>query len=294
MGETLALALGVLTADVGDPGDRARPVMPGRLPPPGPATGDGVRGSSVSNAEALWRAFAAARGHRVIEEPTWLVVDAGTDVGGTRVILRGPVTGEVQRASLNRLVEGATVPVVVEDPFGTVDLRAQRLVPRSLSVMGAGPFTDHAIPPDALPTEQPGINVHRVDGDERRLLEADRIVVEGFPLTSFQPYLPGRMLPLALLQMPHISVFVADHLGVPSGTCLTVKDRHGVGGVYWVAVMPDHRSTGIGRALMLAAMRELAGQPMVLCATPQGAPLYRKLGFETALSTTYWQAGLPT
>jgi len=255
---------------------------------------EGVLESSVSNAEAVWRAFAAARGHRVIEEPAWLVVDAGRDVGGTRVILRGPATSEVQRSSLNRLVEGATLPVVVEDPFGTVDLRAQGLVPRSLSVMGAGPLTGDAIPPDALPAERPGITVHRVDGEERRLLEADRIVVEGFPLTSFQPYRPGRMLPRALLHMPHISVFVADHLGVPSGTCMTVKDQHGVGGVYWVAVLPEHRSAGIGRALMLEAMRELAGLPMVLCATPQGAPLYRKLGFETALHTTYWQASLPT
>ena len=74
---------------------------------------------------------------------------------------------------------------------------------------------------------------------------------------------------------------------------MTVKDAQGVGGVYWVAVLAEHRRAGIGRALMLAAMRELAGLPMVLCATPQGAPLYRKLGFKTALGTTYWRADLP-
>jgi len=54
---------------------------------------------------------------------------------------------------------------------------------------------------------------------------------------------------------------------------MTVKDAQGVGGVYWVAVLAEHRRAGIGRALMLAAMRELAGLPMVLCATSQGAPL---------------------
>ena len=64
--------------------------------------------------------------------------------------------------------------------------------------------------------------------------------------------------------------------------------------MYWVTVLPEHRRAGIGRALMLAAMRELAGLPMVLCATAQGAPLYRKLGFETALQTTRWRAGNPT
>jgi|BarGraIncu01121A_1022015.scaffolds.fasta_scaffold54215_1 GNAT superfamily N-acetyltransferase len=251
--------------------------------------------SSVLNAEALWRAFAVARGHRIIDEPAWLAVDSGEDIGGTRVILRGPVTGVLQRAALSHLVEGSSRPVVVEDPFATIDLRAQGLAPRALSVMGAGPFTREAIPPEVVPSaERPGITVRRVAGDEGLLLDADRIVVEGFPLTSYQPYRPGRLLPAGLLGMPHISVFVADHLGKPGGTCMTVKDAHGVGGVYWVAVLPEHRRVGIGRALMLAAMRELAGLPMVLCATSQGAPLYRKLGFETALESTWWQASKPT
>jgi ribosomal protein S18 acetylase RimI-like enzyme len=160
--------------------------------------------------------------------------------------------------------------------------------------MGAGPFARDAIPPDSLPAQRPpGVTVRRVDGDEGQLLEADRIVVQGFPLPSFQPYRPGRMLPTGLLQMPHISVFVAVHQGEPCGTCMTVKDPHGVGGIYWVAVLPGHRRAGVGRALMIAAMGELSGLPMVLCATPQGAPLYRTLGFETELESTYWQSSLP-
>jgi ribosomal protein S18 acetylase RimI-like enzyme len=255
----------------------------------------GVLESSVANSEALWRAFGAARGHRIIDEPDWLAVDAGQDIGGTRVILRGPVTGAVPRASLNRLVEGASQPVVVEDPFATIDLRAQGLARRAPVGQGDGPFIGDAIPPDAVPTaERPCIIVRRVEGDEALLLEADRIVVEGFPRISYHPYRTGRLLPAGLLKMSHISVFVADHLGKPAGTCMTVKDDKGVGGVHWVAVLPEHRRVGIGRALMLAAMRELAGLPMVLCATSQGAPLYRKLGFETALESTYWQASNPT
>lgn len=250
--------------------------------------------SSVINAEALWRAFAAARGHRIIDEADWLAVDAAGGIGGTRVILRAPLTGAAQRASLDRLVEGASRPVVVEDPFATIDLHAHGLAPRALSVMGAGPFTRDAIPA-AMPTEErPGMTVRRVDGDEGLLLEADRIVVEGFPLTSYHPYRPGRLLPAGLLNMPHISVFVADLGRRPGGTCMTVKDTNGVGGVYWVTVLAEHRRVGMGRALMLAAMRELEGLPMVLCATSQGAPLYRKLGFETALESTYWQASNPT
>jgi len=126
---------------------------------------------------------------------------------------------------------------------------------------------------------------------KRCLLEADRIVVYGFPLVSYQPYQPGHLLPAGLLDMPHVSVFVASSGGRrPCGTCMTVTDPHGVGGVYWVAVLPEHRRAGVGRAIMLAAMQELAELPMVLCATQSGAPLYRTLGFETALTSTYWRA----
>jgi GNAT superfamily N-acetyltransferase len=274
----------------------AQPVIPGQFPPPAQPTGTRVLESSVANAEALWRAFAATRGHRLIEEPGWLAVDAGRGTGGTRVILRRPVRAEVQRASLAALVGRVTWPVVVEDPFGTIDLHAQGLVPIALSVMGTGPFTRAATPPGSPTAEgRPGITVARVEGDEALLLEGERVVVEGFPLASYQPYQPGRLLPAGLLEMPHVSVFVASSPGgQPCGTCMTVKDPHGVGGVYWVAVLPQHRRAGVGRALMLAAMRDLAGLPMVLCATQSGAPLYRTLGFETALTSTYWGSGLAT
>jgi hypothetical protein len=137
-----------------------------------------------------------ANGHVLTRAPT----EAATSVA-VRVILRGPVAGAVERASLHRLVESASRPVVVEDPFATVDLQAQGLVPGSLSVMWAGPLTADAIP--AL--DRPGVTVCRVGGEERRLLDADRIVVEGFPLTSYQPYRPGRLLPPGLLRMPHMS-----------------------------------------------------------------------------------------
>jgi len=246
-----------------------------------------VVGSSVLNAEALWRAFAAARGHAVVDEPGWVAVDAGGDAGGTRVILLRPVSGAAQCESLHRLVLRSSQPVTVEDPFGSVDLSVLGFVPRPLSVMQGGPIAAGSLPEQ----NPPQVTVRRVQGREQwRLLEADRIVVDGFPrLSRYQPYRPGRMLPAGLLAMPHVSVFVADFLGTPAGACLTVKDSHGVGGVYWLAVLAERRRAGIGRALMLAAMKGLAGLPMVLSATEQGAPLYRTLGFETAIQSTYWQ-----
>ena len=250
------------------------------------AAGRGVLKSSLCNAEALWHALAAARGHCAVDEPAWLVVDAGSDVGGARVILRRSTVDGADRTSLNRLVDSSSLPICVEDPFASIDLRAQGLAPGSLSVMRAGPLTANAIPT----THRPDIVVRRVQG-RRLLLDADRIVVDGFPLGTYQPYEPGRMLPIGLLKMPHVSVFVAEFVGEPVGACMTVKDAHGVGGVYWVTVLPAHRSAGVGRALMLAATRDLVGMPMILSATAQGEPLYRGLGFETSLVSTYWQGG---
>jgi len=44
---------------------------------------------------------------------------------------------------------------------------------------------------------------------------------------------------------------------------------------------------------MLAAMNELAEMWMVLSATAQGEPFCRKLGFETAMRSTWWQTAGP-
>ena len=250
---------------------------------PLPRATAGARECAALNAQAVWRALAAARGHRVVDEPGWLAVHSGEDAGGTRVLLHRPVAG-VQRAALDEVVACSGRPLTVEDPFATLDLHAQGLVPFALPVMVAGPLTPAQIPPQG----RPGIAVSRVRGPGR-LLAADRIMVEGFPLRAYQAGPPGRMLPAELLDMPHVAVFVAEVRGVASGVCLTVKDEYGTGGVYWVALLPAQRRAGVGRALMRAAMRELAGMPMVLCATRQGAPLYRQLGFETAFESTWWQ-----
>ena len=211
------------------------PVSPEHVPTW--ATSRGVVESAVSNTEALWRALAAARSHRVIDEPAWLVVDAGNDIGGTRVILRGPVTGAVQRTSLNRLVESFHRPVVVEDSFATVDLNAQGLVRGSLSVMGAGPLSLDDVPTE----ERPDITVRHVEGLEGPLLEAERIVVEGFPLYAYRHYQPGRWLPAGLQQMPRISVFAAGFRGAPGGACMTVTGTREEGSSHREAGWPARR-----------------------------------------------------
>ena len=55
-----------------------------------------------------------------------------------------------------------------------------------------------------------------------------------------------------------------------------------VGGVYWVASLPEVRGKGIGSAITLAPLRDarkLGYQAAILHATAQGYPVYRRLGF---------------
>lgn len=247
-----------------------------------------VRECSVRNAMAVWRAFAASRGHRVLEEPGWLVVDAEAGTGGTRVLLRAPVADAARLSDLRRLVAGASRPVTVEDPFGAVDLAPDGLVMRSLPVMV------RASPEPPAESARVGDSVRRAGvqrvRDAWQLAEAERIMVDGFPLPLYRSCPPGRLLAPPLLAMDHIAVFLARVDGDPAGACMTVRDGHGAGGVYWVTVLPERRGAGVGRSLMLAALRELAGLPVVLCATEAGLPVYRRLGFTTALASTWWQA----
>jgi hypothetical protein len=158
----------------------------------------------------------------------------------------------------------------LEDPFDTVDLTPQGLIRRSLPVM----VTEAVTPRSLSAAERPGNAVYRVRTAER-LAEAERIMVNGFPLPVYQSSPPGRMLPTGLLEMPKVSIFIAKANGTPAGTCMTVRDEHGWGGVYWVTVLPEHRRAGVGGTLMRSALSELAGLPVVLCATTAGAPLYR-------------------
>ena len=62
----------------------------------------------------------------------------------------------------------------------------------------------------------------------------------------------------------------------------SVVPAAGVGGIYNVATRADRRRRGVGRAMTLAAMREVAAlgfDTAVLWSTPAGLPVYKKLGF---------------
>jgi ribosomal protein S18 acetylase RimI-like enzyme len=85
--------------------------------------------------------------------------------------------------------------------------------------------------------------------------------------------------------------FVAELDGAVRGTATTISYENRFAWVGMVLVDPDYRSRGIGTALLAKAIAHLDEQkiPTVkLDATPQGKPLYEKMGFRSEYEIERW------
>lgn len=136
------------------------------------------------------------------------------------------------------------------------------------------------------PVGTPSAHAIRVD-DEERLAQAERVMVEGFPLRGFQPLTRGAALPPRLLTTPGWDVWLGYRHDEPAVAMCTFDDGRAVG-VYWLATMPDHRSAGLGRAALSTALATAPHRPWTLVATDAGRPLYESLGFRTVSTATWY------
>jgi GNAT superfamily N-acetyltransferase len=239
----------------------------------------------ASNAVAMWAALAPVSrlvpgtpsGVAVIDLPAWR---------STRFILRR--AGVAGTGQLGALVVAASQRgrVVVEDSFGDLvlpiagEVRADRM-PLMLRAAGhpapRGSGTDARVVPVAGPDA---------------LVQAERVIVDGFPRPALQPFLPGRMLPAEALAAPGWRAWLAYRGGEPAAACCTYDDGAALG-VYWLATLPGYRSLGLGRAVMAAALGAYAARPAVLVATAAGAPLYSSLGFAAVAEATWYRLPRP-
>jgi ribosomal protein S18 acetylase RimI-like enzyme len=83
------------------------------------------------------------------------------------------------------------------------------------------------------------------------------------------------------LRAPHVQVVLARVDGRPAATAMALLS-HGIGGIYWVGTRPEARQRGLGEAVTAAATRwafEQGARAVVLQASVQGEPVYRKMGF---------------
>ncbi|MEV7092526.1 GNAT family N-acetyltransferase [Amycolatopsis sp. NPDC051045] len=226
---------------------------------------------ACGNAVAMWTTLARARGDDVLEHPAFTVIDGRR----YRIMLRTGDPGESATRELTELArakkaEGRTV--VVEDPFRVLDLRAIGMTAGQLPVMVREP----------APAPDPQ-GVERVRGPEMLAVAEDRIV-HGFPLEEYQPLEPAKLFPPSWPAEPGPAFFLHGE----GGACLTM-DHSGVGGVYWVTTLPEHRSKGVGRELMHAVLRHFEDRPVTLTASRSGRRLYDKLGFTSLGDANWWR-----
>jgi GNAT superfamily N-acetyltransferase len=222
------------------------------------------------NAIALWSTLARARGDHVADHPAFAVIDGRR----FRIMLRTATPGDDAVEELTELAKARRAEgraVVVEDPFGVLDLGAAGMTAGQLPVM--------AREPGPVPAPE-GVARVRTPAE---LAAAEELVVHGFPLEEYQPYRPGTVFPPGLLEQA-TAFFRKD----TEGACLTMA-HGGVGGVYWVTTRPEHRSKGVGRALMHAVLRHFEDLPVTLTASRSGRPLYDKLGFVSLGEAGWWR-----
>ncbi len=222
------------------------------------------------NAVAMWSTLARARGDHVDDHPAFAVIDGRR----FRIMLKtatpdATAVKELTELAGKRREDGRAV--VVEDPFRVLDLTDLGMTAGQLPVMVREPRPVPA--PDG---------VERVE-TAADLAEVEDMIVRGFPLEEFQPHRPGDVFPDALLHQA-----TAFFRKGTQGACLTMA-HGGVGGVYWVTTLPEHRSQGVGRALMHAVLRHFDDLPVTLTASRSGRPLYDKLGFTTLGDANWWR-----
>lgn len=240
----------------------------------------GDPGMYARNAAAMWASLAPWS--QVLPAPPGVLAAGLPAQAMTRVILSRPAGGEATR-HVGALLAGVPTcgQIVVEDSFG-------ELSPPPAGGVSVDRMPVMVRPAAAVPVAAPGAGtvVAQVTS-EASLAQAERVIVDGFPLPALQPYRRGRALPALVLVRAGWQVWLACRDGDPAAACCCYDDG-AVVGIYWLATLAAHRSHGLGRAVMAAALRAHPGRPAALVATAAGRPLYASLGFaEVSLAAWY-------
>jgi ribosomal protein S18 acetylase RimI-like enzyme len=98
-----------------------------------------------------------------------------------------------------------------------------------------------------------------------------------------------------VLSDPTVHLFLGFFAGKPVAISLMHRNA-GLAGIYNVAVVPQMRQRGIGRAMTLAALfdaRDLGYRIAMLESSKMGLPLYRDLGFQKLFTFDQYTSPIP-
>lgn len=144
--------------------------------------------------------------------------------------------------------------------------------------------------------DDPGMVLHPIRDDTKLPagLEISEVCCDtelaAFQQTAFAGFgFPGRLGALFLTRWlqraPGVALYLGRVDGAPACTSMLSATGH-VAGIYWVATLPEYRRRGFGEAITAAAVQGGACRGCSLAslqASKAGAPVYRRMGFETVL-----------
>ncbi len=95
---------------------------------------------------------------------------------------------------------------------------------------------------------------------------------------------------------PHTIVVLGYAEGQPMAAAIAILSN-GIAGIYWVATLPEARGRGLGEACTrLAGNRalEMGARCVVLQASTQGEPIYRRMGYREITRYRWYAKGPPS
>lgn len=242
-----------------------------------PAADSLVRQAVLAHAE--WGVvLARSAGGSSYDGDTW-AGGAGTDRGlfMNWVIPKQPTDPREFLGEVDELIPDG--PYLFVSAWPTPDLR-----PHGLGLAGHPPLMAR-FPATVTEAPKTDLDIHRVDS-AAGLADAERVLIDGYPLPELQPCVTGTLLNPALLDTG-IAIWVGYDGDTPLATAAAYS-AHGVTLVENVAVMPQARGRGAGAALTWTATALVPDQPAVLVASDDGQPIYQRLGYVRLERWTVW------
>lgn len=146
-------------------------------------------------------------------------------------------------------------------------------------------------PPGPVSVEPPpGLDIVRVSTPDE-VYELEAVSVRGFG-SEQDTVEPGTYHPPSVLEDEAMSMFVGRVGGRAVGAAMGYRTDRAVG-VFGVTTVASARRRGYGTALTCAAMLTETGLPAILAPSPEGASVYRRLGFEDVGALSIWSKASP-
>jgi GNAT superfamily N-acetyltransferase len=230
-------------------------------------------------AHASWATDAARRAGRPwYDGDTWaggILADRGPITNW--IVPKQPVDPAAVLADAARELPN-NVPYLFVSPWPTRDLREH-----GLALAGHPPLMLR-LPSTTTTPPATDLEIRRV-ADAAGLADAERVLVNGYPLPELLPYVAGSVYGPTFLDGSAVWVGYDDD--VPLATA-AAHSAAGVTVVENVAVMPSARGRGAGAAITWAATTTYPDQAACLIASDDGQPVYERLGYLRVERWTVW------